>query len=360
MRIVQLSGNVTVRTWNREAVQVDGQGVEVRRTTATVREAQSMLPVLAGRTDGAHGPIVLPEETFAVSTLAPGEHDVITVHGPYSKTLIFVPQDAGLVSVVMGSGSVIIRGYRGGTFVTRVRNGAARLINVSGDGFVQVMRGPIIARHSSFQRLRARSGTGDIAFERCDARQIEVSSIEGSILYDDGTFQPGLARFESQAGNVAIGVNGASQLGARANSGHVYTMFDRNAQVDNKDSRANVTVAGGGPLVNISSANANVYLYDGALGVRGRVPPEWDSVAASLRRNLQRPLGLPPGIPALPAPVVHNPASTPPPNAGAPQPHPQSGPVAKPPPPPPARPPDGHRTRTRARAHHQPQTRSLI
>src|SRR5665213_2870012 len=49
-------------------------------------------------------------------------------------------------------------------------------------------------------------------FERCRSKQIEATSVTGSIVYDGGAFDPGLARFESQSGNIALGVTSSAQL----------------------------------------------------------------------------------------------------------------------------------------------------
>ena len=47
----------------------------------------------------------------------------------------------------------------------------------------------------------------------------------GSIVYDNGDFAPGLARFESEHGNVALGVRGNAQIGAHSGTGHVVSSF---------------------------------------------------------------------------------------------------------------------------------------
>ncbi|MEO6990235.1 MAG: hypothetical protein ABI346_09050 [Candidatus Baltobacteraceae bacterium] len=325
VRIVASRGVVTVRTWDRPSVQIgNGAGLDVRRSVATIQESQSLVPILAGRVEGPHGSIDLPEDTFAVSNLSEGAHDVVTIRADDASSTVDVPQNAALVTVVMESGLAILRNYHGtGAFVARVRTGSIRLIDVTGEGFVQVLRGPIVARRSSFARLRVRSGTGSVTFERCHAKQIEVSSVEGSIVYDDGSFEPGLARFESQHGDVAIGVNGASRLSGRASGGRVYTLFDRAVQIDNKDAQATATAvtAGGGPVVNASSGSGNVYLYDGALRTRAHLPPEWSATQATLRRALQRRRAENAGVAAPPPPASRAAAGAVPPAAHAGPPH---------------------------------------
>jgi hypothetical protein len=165
------------------------------------------------------------------------------------------------------------------------------------------MRGPVIAHASSFDRLRVRTGTGNAVFDGVHAKQIEVSSVFGSILYDGGSFEPGLAHFETQNGDVAIGVNGPADLGGRSSTGRVYTNFDHPAQVTEGGSHA--TVGGGGPLVTATSATGNVFFYDGSL--RGRhTPADWDS----LKQTLNHPAPGP-GAAAAAAPRAAPPAKAP-------------------------------------------------
>src|SRR6202011_2379392 len=94
-------------------------------------------------------------------------------------------------------------------------------------------------------------------------------------------FDPGLARFESQNGNIALGVNGAANVTGRSQDGHVYTLFDRRGGsiVDQRsDGEATATVGGGGPLVNAISGRGNVFLYDGTLQSRRAAGAQWKAV----------------------------------------------------------------------------------
>jgi DUF4097 and DUF4098 domain-containing protein YvlB len=236
VRVVLKSGSVNIHAWDRHTVEIDdASGVTVRRFAVQSTEAQSSIPILAGRAASTNGPVQLPAETFAVSSLQPGPHYVVSARGDDANLTVNVPATASLVTVQLGRGNVTVQDYRQGTFVARVRNGSVHLENAGGDGFVQVMQGPITAHASSFDRLRARSGTGDIVFDGCHAKQIEVTSVGGSIVYDGGSFEPGLARFETRDGNVAVGVNGGTELGGHSSSGRVYTMFEHGARVSGTD-----------------------------------------------------------------------------------------------------------------------------
>jgi DUF4097 and DUF4098 domain-containing protein YvlB len=232
---------------------------------------------------------MLPQETFVIPPIAAGPHDVITIHGT-GRVDLTVPRGIPLiVAVVSGHGSVTLRGYDG-TFVTRVRNGSAHFQAVHGVGFVQVLRGPITIANSSFDRLRARSGLGNIELSHCSARQIQISSINGSIVFDDGTFLTGLAQFASQNGSVAIGTSGSATITAHTAAGKIFTLFNRPTTVQNREGDASIVIGDGGPVVTATSGTGNVYLYDGALAVHTTPPSEWLSFERSLKAPPAPPL----------------------------------------------------------------------
>ena len=168
--------------------------------------------------------------------------------------------------------------------VVEQRYGPLVLRNIAGDAFVQNLRGPIYIGDSSFDRLRTRTGVQNTIFQRCNVRQIEASSIRGSIYYDDGTFQPGLARFETVSGHVALGVNGGANIGVKGSPGQIYQSFDRPATVNDRNGEATASIGGGGPVVNVVTQQGRVYLYDGAMSEKRALPPPWEPVRAPLQR----------------------------------------------------------------------------
>lgn len=294
-------GTVTIRTWDRPAVQTDSSvplQVQQFGSTAIARNLPRDMTVLAGRIDSPRGPIVLPRETFVIASLGSQVHDGIAITGSGGESTITIPAMTALVVTRMQRGFVTLDGYREGTFFVRLRNGWVHLQNMGGEGFVQVMRGPIVANDSSFVRLRARSALGNILFERCHARQIEVSSVAGSISYDNGSFEPGLARFETQYGNVALGIGaGNAQIAAHSEGGRILYNYERRASVEARGNDATAALGGGGPLVTVSSGGS-VLLYDGAIGSRSHLGAGWQQASGLLNRVQHRIQGLPPRKPA--------------------------------------------------------------
>ena len=295
---IPAQANLIVRTWDRQAVQIDGDSsaYAIERSVNRVPAAMQPQFIRVGQIKGPDGgTIILPAESFVISTLPPGPRNVVIVKGeaghPVGPITVTIPSNSPLVTANVVRGSVLLQNYQNGTFIVHLNNGPVMLDGVSGDGFVQVLRGLIVADDSDFNRLRARSAVGAQIFERCTSHQIEASIVTGSIVYDNGHFDQGLARFDATNGNVAIGTTGASQLNARAGTGRVYTLFERRAQVDGRDGEATALVEGGGPVVTATSTNGNVYLYDGSLRTKAHVPAEWRAAQVALRREI---FGVPP------------------------------------------------------------------
>jgi hypothetical protein len=296
VRVVMRRGDIAIRTWDRPTVEVDGDPslIVTRRTT---QEPVDRSPIFIPQDGPLDGRPMLPAESFVVSTIAPGPHDTILVRNPTDAPVgtvtVTIPADTPFVFAFAREGNVDVDGYRGGTFVGFTGPGHLALRDVAGTVFAQTNRGPITIEDATLDRVRARSLYGNVAFERCRVRQIETTDVAGSIVFDGGSFDPGLARFDSTRGNVAIGTQGPAQLGARvAGAGRVYTNFSREARIASGDGQTNAVVGGGGPVVIATSQFGNVYLYDGSLRTRQQLPDEWRAALETLRRpslRLQAP-----------------------------------------------------------------------
>lgn len=286
--VVQVIGRgaaITIRTWNRNTVQVDwpaGAPFEASRSTQRTRSS-FLIPTITVdeyRTPG--GPVtatMLPED-FPVGELVPGMHDVVRVteNAPTAGAgkvvgttalTVTIPASTGLVNVRSGHGSIALTDYHG-TTIAAIGHGLIALRNVSGDAFIQPLNGRFYALDSDFDRLRIRSNHADQVFDTCRVKQIEASTLTGNILFDNGVFNPGLARFESDRGSIALGVNGGAQLGAHTQDGHVLTALPASESPQpvfggEDEGDAPQLVGNGGPLVNATSNHGNVFLYGGSL-----------------------------------------------------------------------------------------------
>ena len=180
-----------------------------------------------------------------------------------------IPRGTALVTAHVGTGGSICETITASSSRTSRRRRFAQSRR-NGSGYVESLRGRVTASNSTFDRLRARTATGNMIFRGCTSHQIEATSNYGSIVYDNGRFQPGLAHFESVHGNVALGVRGGAQIGARSGSGHIVSSFPNGAQLRGRRS-AQATVRGGGPMVTAVSKHGSVYIYNGSMRAHPRV-----------------------------------------------------------------------------------------
>jgi len=294
---VQLgTGNVTVQTWDRPDVQIGGDGsIQAQHLDPNAVDPYitRQMPEFSHTVQTAYGEVSLPPEPFVLPQLQGTQHDEIQARGN-GNTVIDVPRGTALVMAHVDRGRVTLNDYRG-VFLAQAHNGGIFLNRVSGTGYVESLKGRIVANDSNFDRLRARSATSNMIFNNCTSHQIEATSRYGSIVYNNGSFEPGLARFDSEHGNVALGVRGGAQIGAHSESGRVMSNFSNGTQVHGNDNTTQAQVQGGGPIVTATSRDGSVYLYNGSLNAH----PQFQ---AELRGN--RANGA-----FLRAPVMHAPAA---------------------------------------------------
>ncbi len=293
VRVQAQSGIVTVRTWDRPEVEIASSlPVDAHRFGAAAVERAlpgGDVPILGMDVQSPQGPVRLQAEDFPVDGIAGAPHDGVVIFGGNvgNAITLTVPAATALVLAQVGRGAIHIQGVHTAV-VARVRNGLLNVMDSSGEAYLETARGQLVVTNSGFNRVRARSALGNVMFANCNVRQIEVSSIRGHIAFDNGTFAPGLARFETQEGNIALGIaSGGLQIGAHA-GGRVVSAFDHGAgTISGTQNDAQARINGGGPVVTVNAAKGNVLLYSGSLkskphfrqwlpqarGTQTRIPP---------------------------------------------------------------------------------------
>ena len=289
VRVMIRGGSLVVRIWNRTDVQVtSAQPVSARsfRPDAVARALSGSIPIFATTVFGPDGTITLPQEEFAFTSLPPGPHAGVLIQALDADVTVMMPSGTALLLANVQRGGIDVQDYRNGIFALLLHNGGMRLRNVGGTGYAQVARGPLMVRDSSFDRLRARTATGNLLFENCASRQIQVTSVNGTIVYDNGSFQPGLARFESENGNVALGTGGGVQIRAHSSVGRIYSVVDGGAV---RAGQTDAQIGNGGAVITASSSRGAIYIYRGALRAQRRLPAEWRPMSAFARRRIPQP-----------------------------------------------------------------------
>ncbi|HYZ15253.1 MAG TPA: hypothetical protein VE591_02585, partial [Candidatus Acidoferrum sp.] len=258
---------VAIRTWDRSTVQVDSTDPDapaIERKTINAGTPAFPLTAAIGPfpwIQHSEGQIVaqgtFPPEDFPYALFRPGNHDSIRVLAEEGSHLVVtVPANTGILWVQVGGGLTKIDGYHGSNLFLVQSSGRVKLDRVTTTAFAQMGFGTLHVVDSAFDRIRIRDNAAQLIFERVRSKQIEASTITGSIVYDAGTFDPGLARFESQNGNIALGLSGPAQVSGRSGDAHVYTQFDQRVAVAQpSDAQATANIGNGGALVNAISTH---------------------------------------------------------------------------------------------------------
>jgi len=267
--VVQLdSGSVNIRTWDRAAIQIDADPTVTfnhappRQVAARVPQ---QIPLWSQTIKTPQGQeLDLAPELFPLPPFAPGEHDALVVRGEGDVTLT-VPQQTPLLLINVRLGSVTIAGYSGTAFVAHVTAGEVHVENVSTTAAIQVNNGPVFISNSTFERLRLRTGRGTAFMSACRSQQIQVTSLTGSIVYDNGVFEPGLAHFETTRGDIAIGLASGAQIEAHSSAGRILYDVGSDGSINRSAQDAQATLMGGGPVITASSITGAVIFYRGTL-----------------------------------------------------------------------------------------------
>jgi len=286
---VQLQyGYLRIVTWNRPEIEI-ATGGHIGWQHFDAASVRGHIPhditLWAQHVSTPHGSFDLPAEQFVMPTLPPGSHDAVVIHGG-GPTVIHLPASTEMLAVrIAGNGMLRIEGYHGAAFAALVHQGGIVLENVRSSGVAQVGRGPIVAQHSTFGRLRARNAVGNIFLSRVTASQIDVGSVGGSILAENMRFRTGLARFVSQHGNVVLGVSGAAQVDAQGRGPRaIATTFHGAHNVSRSGNDARVVLGSGGPVVTAFSPRGRVVLFDGSIASHPRLSQRIPAIARAFRQ----------------------------------------------------------------------------
>ncbi|HTZ56078.1 MAG TPA: DUF4097 family beta strand repeat-containing protein [Candidatus Acidoferrum sp.] len=282
------SGAVTIRTWDRPAIQIQSDP-SVRFSHAPPRDvggrAPQQIPLWSQTVRTPAGDLTLAPEAFILPSFPPGEHDALVVRGEGDVTLT-IPTQTALVLANVRLGSVAVDSFAGTALVAHVTAGEVHLNNVSTTAAVQVNNGPVFISNSDFPRLRLRTGRGNVFMDNCRASQIQVTSLVGSILFDDGTFDPGLAHFETDRGSIAIGVTSGAQIDAHSSAGRIFYDIGNEGNINRSPNDAQAMLNGGGPVVTASSVDGAVLFYRGTLH---QYPQLERIIGPKLRRAQEQP-----------------------------------------------------------------------
>lgn len=199
--------------------------------------------------------------------------DSVEIDVPVNASINLEARTAGAVidtvkkaAVKILEGSIQLRNITGGVNAV-VSQGDVFLQSAGGAISVETTRGNIVAFDVSAGQvgdvMKARTNSGSISLQSVNHRQIEATSISGSVSYE-GKFMPGgLYTFKTQNGSIRMLLpNGTS---ATFVASYGFGTFNAGAPVkietQNRTPGGNSAVAkigGGGPVVNVTTTSGNI------------------------------------------------------------------------------------------------------
>jgi DUF4097 and DUF4098 domain-containing protein YvlB len=243
------AGEVTVRTWERDAVRV--QARHSARTRVSIRTVATGVAIAASGTQGPSGsvdyeisvPVWMPlqiEGTYAFITVEGTQSEVsaATVRGD-----ITIRAPASLVSAESIEGEVIVDGAKGRVKATSVNN-SVTITGASGDLVIETTNGAIV-------------------LTKIASANADVGSVNGSITYEGTPAPRGRYRFSTHNSNlwVAVPETSSASFTVRTYNGTTSTNLPMQGGGDGRrGKRVTYVLGGGGAEYELESFNGTVHL----------------------------------------------------------------------------------------------------
>jgi hypothetical protein len=240
------AGEVLVRSWERDAVRV--QGRHASRTRVTVRSTASAVVVTA---TGSPGSV---DYEITVPSWMP-----LKVEGTYAYISIEGTQADVAAETVRGD--IVIKG--GASFVTAK--------SVEGEVILEGPRGKINA-NSVNQGITITGGNGEIAAEtvnghitlnNIESGSVAAATVNGNIKFDGGVRPDGKYRFSTHNGNISVGVpeSASATFSVRTYHGSVNTNLSLQSSGDGRrGQRATYTLGSGSADFELESFGGTIQL----------------------------------------------------------------------------------------------------
>ena len=239
-------GNVTVRTWDRAAVRV--QGSHPIGTTIEIEPRGSLLTIEADRPGSPSTPITytltVPADMALEIDVVQGDVDVsgtragmdiTSVHGS-----ITVVGGADVLALESVQGKVTARGARGRVQAETV-NAGIELTDIRGD-------------------VEAGAVNGGIAMRGIEAGRVKAETVNGPVTYQGSIRGDGWYRFSSHNGGIdlTIPTNAGAVFTASTFNGTLHTTFPVTLREAKEGKEFTFTLGSGGARIELESFNGTM------------------------------------------------------------------------------------------------------
>ena len=246
LEIDNSGGEIIIRAWDRNAVQVKAR--HASRTRVTIRHSGSVLALSA---ESQRGPAnIVDYEISAPAWMAlslDGMYSDMVIEGTRgevkAETLngnISVKGGAGTLKLSSVQGTVTVEGSRGRLELNSVSEGIT-VIDAEGD-------------------IMAETISGNIDLRRIRSKSVEAGTLSGEVLYDGTFHEGGQYSFVSHSGDIMLGVpDGSSATFSIATlDGEVETLVPVEGLEHPTRRRTTFRVGTGSAKVDVESFNGNV------------------------------------------------------------------------------------------------------
>ncbi|MEA2722575.1 MAG: hypothetical protein QOH59_346 [Gemmatimonadales bacterium] len=248
LQVNAYGGDVTIRSWNRNAVRVESA------TSARSRvEVISSATAVSVRTQGRHGPPTEIDLRISVpvwmALSMSGVHTNATITGiraPISVETVEgevkVTGGDGLISLRSVQGSVSLQGARGRISVNSV-NEDVRVANSSGE-------------------IKAETVNGEIALEGVDAATVDASTVNGDIWYAGPIRSGGRYSLSTHNGDITLTVaeGTSANVAVSTFNGEFESEFPVPLSGTRKGKGFNFTLGSGSAQVTLESFQGTIQL----------------------------------------------------------------------------------------------------
>ena len=249
------SGSISVRTWNRNAIQVSADlgsdryriGVEVQGGVARIHRDSRR---------GMNHPDFATDYRLTVPVWM--DLELSTIEGD-----ITVDNSQGKLSINSVEGGVSVRGGRDFISVHSVE-GEVSIEGARGRVEANSVDGGIMISNTDGQ-IFAETVDGDITMESVSATDVEANTVDGNISYRGRVVPEGRYRLGSHDGDITLEVPELSAVvsvstfeGEFSSCGYPATVTSSGERSNKK--RFRFTVGNGGARVDLESFDGNIYL----------------------------------------------------------------------------------------------------
>lgn len=284
VEVRNISGDVDVRTWDRNEVKIDALKISTASSTEKAKENAQKVTIEVYKEDGIlkvetkypkpsikglnvsiYYNVVIPSQAAINARTVSGNVAVENIGGKVEANSV-----SGNVEIVKAGGGAKAESVSGNVTVVDVKNGAycktvsgdidAR--NISGNADLNCVSGDVMAANISGD-VEAETVSGSVKMMGISkADVVKGKALSGSVIYDGEINPNGRYTLESHSGGVEMRIPSGSAFDFEAStfSGDITTEFEIVASGKLSKKKIKGSVNGGGADVTLKSFSGDIYL----------------------------------------------------------------------------------------------------